>query len=228
MSERSIDAAAGRQFFERSSAEAGGGDQTINVDLRSVGRMLRRRVLLIAGCVVLFGLAGLAAALLLPPLYTASATLAVEPRQTKVTEAESVLSDLEKDNAVIASEVELMKSPVLVRNVVEKLDLTADPDFNVEPGFLLAGLEALRSFLRPSSDVDTTGVDRKTLKVAEAVRKQYSVDRRGLTFVIDANFSARDPKKAAEIANTFVKEYLDLQLKAKFTATKEGAEPPAE
>src|SRR3546814_21170964 len=64
------------------------------------------------------------------PLYTASATIIVEPRQQKIVEFDSVLSALPVSLETMESEVQVIKSTTVARRVVDSLGLSTLAEFN--------------------------------------------------------------------------------------------------
>jgi capsular exopolysaccharide synthesis family protein len=63
---------------------------------------------------------------------------------------------------------------------------------------------------------------RQEERVAEAFLKNFSVERQGLTYVINITFWSQDPAKAVRIANTIGQAYLDQQKETKSKATREA------
>ena len=64
------------------------------------------------------------------PRYTATATVIVEPRQQNVIEIESVMSSLPVSLETMQSEVQIIQSPTLARQVIDGLGLAALAEFN--------------------------------------------------------------------------------------------------
>src|ERR1700716_4067463 len=104
------------------------------VDLREMGRILRRRYRLLAlPAAVLVGLALALLSLATPPL-TATSTVLVDPRRASVVETnQSVLSNFGTDDATIESQTLLIQSVAILERVVRKLKLTDDPEFTPTP-----------------------------------------------------------------------------------------------
>src|SRR5436190_24207990 len=121
------------------------------VDLREMGRILRRRYRLVAlPSVVLVGLA-LVYLLFATTLYTATSTVLVDPRRANVVETNhSVLSNFGTDDATIESQTLLIQSVAILVRVVGKLKLTEDPEFTPKPGFLDPIKQLLLSSSGPS------------------------------------------------------------------------------
>src|ERR1700709_1257412 len=99
------------------------------VDLREMGRILRRRYRLLAlPAAVLVGLA-LAYSAFATTLYTATSTVLVDPRRASVVETnQSVLSNFGTDDATIESQTLLIQSVAILERVVRKLKLVDDPE----------------------------------------------------------------------------------------------------
>src|SRR5438552_1012750 len=113
------------------------GWQYPTVDLREMGRILRRRYRLVA--LPAAALIGLAVIYLLfaTTLYTATSTVLVDPRRANVVETnQSVLSNFGTDDATIESQTLLIQSVAILVRVVDKLKLTEDEEFAPKPGLL--------------------------------------------------------------------------------------------
>src|SRR5260370_27330091 len=97
------------------------------LDLRGFWLIVRRHARLI-GTVVALVLVGIAAALLvIPPRYSATATIIVDPRHPRVTASESVLSGIRSDAAAVESQVHLITSSALAKRVVARPPLAHHP-----------------------------------------------------------------------------------------------------
>ena len=107
------------------------------VDLREMGRILRRRYKMVAlPTLALLGLA-LAYLMITTTLYTATSTVLVDPRRANVVETnQSVLSNFGTDDATIESQTLLIQSVAILVRVVGKLKLTEDAEFKPKPGLL--------------------------------------------------------------------------------------------
>src|SRR3954465_9108359 len=105
-----------------------GDEQTI--DLLNVVGMLRRRKWLIL--LVTAGGTALAAGLghAQTPVYTANASVMLDPRQLQVTNIEQVLSGMPVTTATVATQMGLLKSYDFIASVMGDLNLFNDPEFN--------------------------------------------------------------------------------------------------
>lgn len=192
--------------------------------LMSMLRTVRRNLKMIA--VVTIAGTTIAAAVVfgLTPKYLATVTVLVDSRQTKILQDAEVVGRPGTDNGAIESEVELLKSDRVMRDVAQRLGLKNDPEFNggnsilsVVKSAVVVPLRAL--FGRGGGDGSTD----ELAGIVAKLDKETDAKRRGLTYVIELNAWSQDPGKAARIANTFAAVYLDNQLAAKADATQRAS-----
>ena len=191
------------------------------VDLREMGRILRRRYRLLAlPAVVLVALA-LAYLSFATTLYTATSTVLVDPRRANVVEAnQSVLSNFGTDDATIESQTLLIQSVSILASVVNKLQLTSDPEFKPKPG-LLDPVRRLFSTGGPSNGASPE--DAAKSRSVEILQKRMKVTRQGTTFLVDVAVNSEAPQKAATIANAIADAYFEEQVRTKYDATRIAA-----
>jgi polysaccharide biosynthesis transport protein len=192
----------------------GGGDA---FDFREIVRVVQRRLPVIAGLALLGTLMATIYAFQLTPLYTAGATLMIEPRKTKITNSEAVLSDIGKDWEAIASEVELIRSIAIARRVAQKLGL-AESATAERPEQTIGGL--LQSVSLTGRESPPILEPDEITPHAYAVRGGLAVSRKRDTYLIQISYTHSDPRFAARAANAFAEAYLVDQLEAKFEATR--------
>jgi succinoglycan biosynthesis transport protein ExoP len=172
-------------------------------DLLALIRRRHRLVASVAGLCLAFTALVL---MFLPTLYSASAVVMLEQRKNNVADASSVLSSLPTDAASIQNQIQILTSRDLASQVVDKLGLANDPEFNS------AGpLDTLRS----AADADTFRE-----RVVNAFLSRLSVENEGLSTAITISFRASSPEKAAQIANAVAETYVQSQLETKFSATR--------
>lgn len=179
-------------------------------------------VILIVGCGLTMGVVGL-----LPKIYEARALVLIDPERGRGGEP-SALGLGALDGAMVDSQVQILLSRSLAREVVVNLDLARDPEFHaplpspttllIEFGRRLAGAataDAGPGGEGPEEDPTAPLVDR--------FQERLLVAREGRTYVIAVRFRARDPDKAARIANAVAEHYLLGQLAAKAEAAQRSA-----
>jgi polysaccharide biosynthesis transport protein len=99
-------------------------------DLEDVFKVLRRRLGVIAGTVLVLTTGAALIALNLTPRYTARSTIVVEPRETHIITFEQTQQDVPADTSTINTHVKFLTSNSFAHKVIERLDLVRDPEFN--------------------------------------------------------------------------------------------------
>jgi len=198
------------------------GWQYPTVDLREMGRILRRRYRMVAlPALALLGLA-LTYLIFATTLYTATSTVLVDPRRANVVETnQSVLSNFGTDDATIESQTLLIQSVAILVRVVGKLKLTEDTEFTPKPGLLDPIKQLLFSSSGPSDGASPE--DAARARSVEILQKRMKVTRQGTTFLVDIAVSSESPQKAATIANAVADAYFEEQVRAKNDATRIAA-----
>lgn len=222
----------------RPSTDSAMGSPHRAVDLHEVFRMFRRRKFLVMGTVFIMTLLAVIVSYQLTPRYTATVSLMIDPRETKVVDVESVMSGLGTDRSVLFSEIEVLRSRSLANRVVDELDLMNDPEFNARlrlenegEGWFTGILGGIKGFIVavisdrkavPLSPEDAQKRERS--KVVNAVLGHMTIVPEGRSYVIGVKFEAESGEKAALIANTIADLYIVEQLEAKFDATRRATE----
>lgn len=186
-------------------------DET-EIDFKAVFGLLRRQFRLIATTMAVVVGVAIITAFALPSIYSASALILVDPRATNLLDPDTSLNG-GADSARIDSEVELARSDnVLVRTIAEE-QLTQDREFGASPGFWARMVDTLRP-----GDAQSIPQEEALHQTLDRLRPAVSVNRRGLTHLIAIEVRAREPAKAALIANGLAKAYIADQLAAKVEA----------
>jgi len=167
---------------------------------------LRRRWRLIALCALAVPL--LAGVLLYsaPPVYTATGILIYQPEAARVPgDTNDLMPDAASEDAVTASQTEVIDSLPAAAAIAAKLDLAASPAFN--PAL------AHRPWpfsLRAARAAPTAAA------LAEEVRRHLSVAVLPGSRILKVSFSAADPVLAANAANLAMQLYLAHERDAAF------------
>ncbi len=165
-------------------------------DLQAIIAAMMRRWRIIAAVGGLVFIAVLIALLAQPREYTATASIMINPRESRVVDTEQALVQGPMSAAVVDSEIEVLRSPRIALAVAQDLHLDIDPYWG-SPG---------------SED----GIRAAARRVAGAIE----VQRRGLSYVIDVRATAGDPDEAARIANAVVAAYLLASDNVRIAATE--------
>ncbi len=195
--------------------------QQPTVDIREMTRILRRRWRMVAAIPLTLVVLALIYLMVANILYTATSTVLVDPRRANVVDtSQTVLSNFGTDDATIESQTLLIQSVAILQRVVERLKLTADPEFTPTPG-ILDPIKRLFSSSGPAEGASPE--DAAKARSVEILQKRMKVTRQGTTFLVDINVSSIEPRKAAAIANAIAERYFEEQVRAKYEATKIAA-----
>jgi succinoglycan biosynthesis transport protein ExoP len=147
----------------------------------------------------------------LPPKYKATTVVLVDPRQPQITNTQAVLTGIGADAAAVESQVELIESSALAKKVIGWLKLDQDPDF-VTPSLMerISGV-ALTLLGRDPDVYEKT----KSTRLVYKFQSGLAVRRRGLTYVLEISYLAKDPIRAAQISGAVAEAYMDDQRVAK-------------
>ncbi|WP_417310547.1 GumC family protein [Devosia sp.] len=183
------------------------------IDLPAIFGTLTRRKWLVLGSLGAGLLLALVAALVLRPVYTATALVLVDPRPKDLlanTAPGSSTSDLLR----IDSEVELVASEPNLISVMEQLELANDPDFVHDTSVLVAMAE----FLAPPTFA--AQIDPETALALSRLQSAVHIDRRPATYLIAIAAGSTDPERAASIANALAEVHIAAQLRSKIAGVE--------
>jgi uncharacterized protein involved in exopolysaccharide biosynthesis/Mrp family chromosome partitioning ATPase len=177
-----------------------------------VVRVARARSGLIRGVALAVVLLTLAVLLVLPTLYSTTASVMLDTRKNNIAEQSAVLAQLPTDPASLQNQIQILQSRDLAAEVIAKLKLYDDPEFNsaLKPS-PLAKLDP-RSWLGGGKAEDAASARER---IVSSFEKNLAVATEGLSTTLNVTFTSRDPEKAALIANTLVDTYIEDQVTAK-------------
>lgn len=192
-------------------------------------KMVRRRFVIMACVGAIVAAVILTRSMMATPMYESVASIVINTRQERVLEtSQSVLSDLPRDTAAIDTEIEIMRSPALMGQLVDALDLTNDPEYNWTLREPTGWRAFVGSLLNPvvggGQAADAAGApiphDVMRTAIASSLAGSLTIRRRGLTFMIDIIGRSTDPQRAQELANAYADIYLASQSSARDEATR--------
>lgn len=179
-----------------------------------IGGVLDARKLIV-GTTLAGAVLGVMVALATPKKYESNAEILIDPRDIKISDRDLVAGGLPNDAAmaIIENQIRVMFSGPVLRDVVEKLHLETDPEFNGSGGGIANPLSILRALLSGGGGAGDN--DRLMAQTTENLARKLSISRGGKNFVVSVGATTQDPLKSAKIANTMVDVYLkaagDLQ-----------------
>jgi chain length determinant protein EpsF len=149
--------------------------------------------------------AALAVAFIMPKKYVGQATIIVDARdeQTIVPARSSV--SLATRAAYVATQIELIQSGRVATQVARDLNLAQNPE------------------LREAWQDDTGGVGAIDVWIGEVLLQKLKVNN-SVSNLITIEYSSKDPKAAARVANGFAKAYLDVVLELRNQPVREASQ----
>jgi uncharacterized protein involved in exopolysaccharide biosynthesis/Mrp family chromosome partitioning ATPase len=203
---------------EPTSGRRGGDGRTEDdgIDLDGLLRVLWRRRRLVAGLPVALMAACLLVLFHLAPLYGGQVLIRLNDRHARVVAVPEVVSELTMDGPTIQSEVEVLRSRALAAAVVRAERLVEDAEFNpaLAPPSPLDRLAALLGLEAPA---DPAPAEARTV---EAFGKALTVSSVNQSWVIAVTVASTEAEKAARLAETTARLYIDRQIEAKYAATR--------
>lgn len=208
-------------------------DGVRQIDLFGILNTLRRGKWVILTSVLIFALAaGFYVTRMVVPLYTATATVALQSRNQQVVDFNSVVSGLGGDIFTIYTEIEVLRARNLVAQVVDKLNLVEDSDFNpllAEQkvfSFSITGLmrSAFQSVGLLKRPVEGPPPTREMIRegIITTIQGSLSISNIEYSRAYYLSIATVDPEDAARIVNTLAELYLLDQVAMKYKATEQA------
>jgi succinoglycan biosynthesis transport protein ExoP len=184
-----------------------------DADLSSFLIILNRNIWkILAATLLSLMLAGIYLAIA-KPMYTASASLFIDPRNRKVVSDEVAQGGYGTDLALVESQASIITSDEVLKRVVHKLHLADDPDYAPAYGqSLLSKIKRLVIKRAAPPDPATLALN----SLADSIK----VKRAQKTYVVDLEVTASTPTKAAGVAAAVLDAYLADQTAAESEQAK--------
>ena len=148
--------------------------------------------------------AALAVAFVMPKKYVGQATLIVDARDEQAIVPSRSSVSLSTRAAYVATQIELVQSGRVATQVAKDLNLAQNPE------------------LREAWQDDTGGVGPIDVWIGNLLLQKLKVNN-SASNLITVEYSAKDPKVAAQIANGFAKAYLDTVLELRNQPVREAS-----
>lgn len=196
-------------------------------DLWLAVQLLWRGKGIIAAVVMLWvGLVGYYAFAIAQPRFTATAVLQIDISPLTLHDVGAHWPEPDTGLAGLNTQVTALTAPQLLAQVVDRLSLRDDPEFNryLSPQSPYA-LRSLRTRLRHFLSGTTAPVpDAAAMrqKTVENLRAAISASRPRDTYLFEIRATSGDAQKAARIANTIATLYIQNQIAAKDAATRDA------
>ncbi|MDP4025282.1 exopolysaccharide transport family protein [Methylobacterium sp. NEAU 140] len=189
-------------------------------DPREILRVLRRHWIITLLPVILCALAAVAWIALVPPRYTASVQVLIDPRGLQVVKDSLAPTDQTSDASlmVVDSQMRVMTSDDVYRRVVAALGLARDPEFVPPPTVLDTVREQLGALVGLPAAPDAA----PALTALRTLRERTTAKRLERSFVVELGVTLKNRDKAAEIAQAIAKTYLASEAEARADLTRKA------
>nr|WP_162244973.1 MULTISPECIES: Wzz/FepE/Etk N-terminal domain-containing protein [unclassified Rhizobium] len=184
------------------------------IDLKGILGIIRRQMWLILSTIAAILVVTIILTYSLTPKYTATALILVDTSQKNVLDATNVLANPSADNARVESEVGILKSNRILLDVIRDNNLVSDDEFGIKVSLKDRVLSWLHVPLPPAPTPDEA-----VAMVLDKFQKAVTVNRSGLTYLINVSVVSIDPAKAAKLANSIADTYIEAQIGAKVAST---------
>lgn len=209
------------------------GEVAATLDLGQILRTLwRGKFLIITLMIVMVGLAAYYAQFMTQPTFRASTVLILEGQEPQLVDFESVVSNLSGENDEVNTQIQVLRSRILVGKVVDELNLVSLGMFN--PTLRPEGWrQRLRGMAR-AQYYDLIGEDMPPPQVFSAERQRDSavtiligkLEIRNISssLAFSISIETTDRKLSVAIVDTMAEAYIDDQLEVKASATVRATE----
>ena len=189
------------------------------IDLRALGAAVwRNRLRLLAVTIIVSVLTYLYVSSL-APLFRSEARILLEVAETSFTRPGNTVARAEIDEQAVQSQVQLIQSRDLARDVVSRLNLASVEEFNPQAG----GDGVVRRLMRMAGLGGSGSARPAEERVLDAYYERLEVYTITGSRVIALEFSSADPDLAARIADTIADRYLALQQTVRQSSTRQAS-----
>ena len=187
-------------------------------DLRGLGRVLWQKKARILGLTLLAGGVAFLVVNAITPRFQSESRLLLEARENVFLRAEADKTGERAaiDPEAVTSQLQLVLSRDLARDVIKKEKLADNPEFDPSNSGL-AVVRAILGKLGIGRDISTMSPEERTLEAYYDRLNVYAVEK---SRVIAIDFSSANPDLAAQVANTIAATYLSTQQAVKQDQTR--------
>ncbi len=196
-----------------------------SLDLHPLRRLLwHGRFIIFLGALIGTISFGYYALFVADPVYRATTVVILETRTGEIADIDAVLTELSGELPEINTEIEVLRGRALMGQVVDILDLTKDPEFNgalVPDGWQTRIKHRLRSLIMAQDPPPPTLTWEREAAI-NALISHVSITAVPASFVFRITAESSAPEKAALIADTVARAYMDGQIARKEAVTRDA------
>lgn len=185
----------------------------VEQSLGDVIRFLRRRWPIIVGTAVAFAIVASLILLQATPRFTAESSVAILADKQVVQAGPEANGNNNVNDAMIATQVSILRSTKLMGLLIDQLKLDQDPEFNASLAKTSFSLlrpttwfgsddAAIAPKLTPKQQLE------KRARIINAVTGAFGITAEPRSYVIDIRATSKDPIKAVKMANVLADLYI--------------------
>lgn len=183
---------------------------------RSVWTAFVRYRLSIFLCFIAFVAAGILYVAVRSPAYTAHTQLLIYNAKLSFSRENALFAEWQLDPSLLETQIAILKSENLTLKVIERLGLVQNEESR-------SGTNLFAAFrrTRPESGTADSGIARN--EALKSFQRNLSIQRVGLSYVVDIGFTAQNPEQAARVANEMARIYIEEQDAARTEAAQSAS-----
>ncbi len=190
------------------------------VDVRALLRTFWKARVRIIGAAVACGLLAFLLVSLITPTYTAYSKIMLDPRKAQIITGNQLLSDLDASEPVVNGELAVLRSNLLLENVI----VQTDPAFQdridpaLKPPSMIARVKSGVRWVLTFGGGDAAPVDAATAeayrieRLVGTMRGMLTVYNEPSSYVMVIKAQSEDPRVAQQLANAVATTYIAMQL----------------
>ena len=162
----------------------------------------------------------------MPKQYTAEAELLIEPQRTQVSDLQAISPDPSDVSSLVRTQIDILRSPGLIRGAVQALQLIDNPEFAPHGGSTLTQLKGLLAAIvgRPV-EPPRPPTERERIDVVAAIMSgKIGFANEARSSVLRLAITTGNAELSALIANAIVRQFLDFKRQEKFAAMQRAHE----
>jgi succinoglycan biosynthesis transport protein ExoP len=187
------------------------GQEPLGVPVSRVFRVLRRRGWIAALVMIVVVGTATVAVLRLEPSYTSQAAVLVETRKSQLNDLQVSAPEAQDTPSAVQTQIDIMRSPSLVQQVVRSLDLTNVPEFNPPEDELMTRIRRALG----ATVTEPTPAERE-LTAAQILTGKLTFASELRSSVVKISAETDDATRSAAIVNELARQYLNFNRDRKF------------
>ena len=196
------------------------------LDLRSYGRILRKRLSSILVVFFILFTVILIATLKQRPVYRAQALLEIQKENPDIPTIKELYELDTVSDAYLRTQYSILASESLARRAIDQLRLETLPEFNSPRWWQLWPKRRKPSTTQTFAIAPVPEVRDRELseRVLERFLDRLTIDPVNRSRLVAVRFDSHDPELAARVVNTLAADYVEQSLEARWQATQKAAE----